>query len=183
MKTNTILNAIRQTRDDLARETGYDLKQLFDYVRDREREAAARGVKFVSPAPRETETAYALREELPNEQKDQAAVDDEDADLFSAQFKTLDVSGDKICEENTTQQPAAGQDRNFPGSALGLPVDEQAAEILLLCGVEPNFHLRQGAEEDQHQGNDQTGHRQLERREEVEQFIEHSGNARFGRTS
>ena len=65
MKTNTILNEIRQTRDDLARETGYDLQRLFDYVREREREAAARGVKFVSPAPRETETSDALREEPP----------------------------------------------------------------------------------------------------------------------
>lgn len=65
MKTNPILTEIRQTRDDLARETGYDLNRLFDYVREREREAAARGVKFVSPAPRGAETAYALREEAP----------------------------------------------------------------------------------------------------------------------
>jgi len=65
MKPNKILTEIRQTRDDLARETGYDLKRLFDYVREREREVAARGVKFVSPAPREKETAAALREEPP----------------------------------------------------------------------------------------------------------------------
>ena len=63
MKTNKILTEIRQTRDDLARETGYDLKRLFDYVREREREAAARGVKFVAPAPHKKETAYSLREE------------------------------------------------------------------------------------------------------------------------
>jgi len=61
MKANAILTEIRQTRDDLAHETGYDLQRLFDYVR--EREAAARGVKFVSPAPRENETACSLREE------------------------------------------------------------------------------------------------------------------------
>ena len=69
MKPNTILTEIRQTRDDLARETGYDLKRLFDYVREREREAAARGVMFVSPAPREKETAYSLREEPPKKGK------------------------------------------------------------------------------------------------------------------
>ena len=62
---NKILTEIRQTRDDLARETGYDLKRLFDYVR--EREAAARGVKFVCPAPRENETACSLREEPPKQ--------------------------------------------------------------------------------------------------------------------
>ena len=67
MKPNKILTEIRQTRDDLARETGYDLQRLFDYVREREREAAARGVKFVSPAPRETETSDALREEPPEQ--------------------------------------------------------------------------------------------------------------------
>ena len=65
MKTNEILAEIRQTRDDLARETGYNLKQLFDYIREREREAAASGVKFISPAPREKETSYMLREEPP----------------------------------------------------------------------------------------------------------------------
>jgi hypothetical protein len=62
---NRILTEIRQTRDDLAHETGYDLQRLFDYVREREREAAARGVKFVSPVPRENETACSLREEPP----------------------------------------------------------------------------------------------------------------------
>jgi hypothetical protein len=66
---NKILTEIRQTRDDLARETGYDLKRLFDYVREREREAAARGVKFVSPAPRENETACSLREEPPKQKQ------------------------------------------------------------------------------------------------------------------
>jgi hypothetical protein len=48
MKSNEILTEIRQPRDDLARETGYDLQRLFDYIRQREREAAARGVKFVA---------------------------------------------------------------------------------------------------------------------------------------
>ncbi len=47
MKPDPILKEIRQTRDDLARETGYDLQRLFDYVRERERESAARGAKFV----------------------------------------------------------------------------------------------------------------------------------------
>ena len=67
MNPNKILTEIRQTRDDLAHETGYDLKRLFNYVREREREAAAHGVKFVSPAPREKEAAYALREEPPKQ--------------------------------------------------------------------------------------------------------------------
>lgn len=68
MKTNDILAEIRRTRDDLAQETGYDLGRLFDYIRQREREAAARGVKFVSFAEdgHATPTAI-LREEPPKE--------------------------------------------------------------------------------------------------------------------
>ena len=62
MKPNQILTEIRQTRDDLARETGYDLQRLFDYVRECEQEAVARGVKLVLPMPSPPETAYALRE-------------------------------------------------------------------------------------------------------------------------
>jgi hypothetical protein len=68
---NKILTEIRQTRDDLARETGYDLQRLFNYIREREREAAARGVQFVSPAPREKETSCALREEPPKKKQGQ----------------------------------------------------------------------------------------------------------------
>lgn len=65
MKADDLLAEIRQTRDALAQDHGYDVRRLFDYVRAREREAAACGVKFVSPAPRETGTAYTLREEAP----------------------------------------------------------------------------------------------------------------------
>ena len=60
-----ILTEIRQTRDDLARETGYDHQQLFDYVRERERESAARGVSFVSIAEAEHDEPTALVREDP----------------------------------------------------------------------------------------------------------------------
>lgn len=66
MKTNDILAEIRRTRDDLAQEAGYDLQRLFDYVRQREREAAARGVKFASHTKDErAEPSVVLREEPP----------------------------------------------------------------------------------------------------------------------
>ncbi len=67
MKENEILAEIHRVREDIARECGYDVNRLFDYIREREREAAARGVKFVSPEPREKETAFALREEPPKQ--------------------------------------------------------------------------------------------------------------------
>ena len=59
MRLDDILAGIRQTRDALAQDHGYDVRRLFDYVRQREREAAAHGVKFISPAPRETATSPA----------------------------------------------------------------------------------------------------------------------------
>ena len=66
MKPDPILKEIRQTRDDLALETGYDLHRLFDYVRERERESAARGAKFVSFAKAEdAESAALVREDPP----------------------------------------------------------------------------------------------------------------------
>lgn len=65
MKADDILAETRQTRDALAQDSGYGVRRLFDYVRARGQEAATRGVKFVSPAPREKEAAYALREEVP----------------------------------------------------------------------------------------------------------------------
>ena len=65
MKPNPILTEIRQAREDLARESNYDLRRLFEYVRECEREATKRGVKFVLSAPREIQTDYSLREESP----------------------------------------------------------------------------------------------------------------------
>lgn len=66
MPENEILAEIRRTRDDLAEETGRDLERLFNYVREREREAAARGVKFVSFAEAASrEPGAVVREEPP----------------------------------------------------------------------------------------------------------------------
>ena len=66
MKTNPILAEIRQTRDDLARETGCDLHKLFAFIRTEEAKARARGVKFVSFADdAHAEPACVVREEPP----------------------------------------------------------------------------------------------------------------------
>lgn len=50
MESNPILTEIRQTRDELARKSGYDVRKFMDFIREREREAAARGVKFAPVA-------------------------------------------------------------------------------------------------------------------------------------
>jgi hypothetical protein len=67
MKANPILREIRQTRDALARETGYDLQRLFSYIRERERESAAHGAKFVSFAEVTPSESPLLREEPPSD--------------------------------------------------------------------------------------------------------------------
>ena len=50
MEPNPILAEIRRTRDELARKSGHDVRKFMDFIRAREREAAARGVKFAPPA-------------------------------------------------------------------------------------------------------------------------------------
>ena len=50
MEENPIIAEIRRTRDELARESGYDVRKMMDLIRAREAEDAARGIKFVSPA-------------------------------------------------------------------------------------------------------------------------------------
>ncbi len=46
MKPNAILAEIRETRDELARKSGYNVQKFMDFIRAREREAVAKGVKF-----------------------------------------------------------------------------------------------------------------------------------------
>jgi hypothetical protein len=46
MKDNPILHEIREARDEIARKTGYDIKRMFEFVRERERVARKHGVHF-----------------------------------------------------------------------------------------------------------------------------------------
>jgi hypothetical protein len=70
MKENEILAEIHRVREDIARECGYDVKEIFRRMRAQTEQLKAQGWSVVSPAPREPETAYALREE-PSKQKPQ----------------------------------------------------------------------------------------------------------------
>ena len=56
MKTNPILDEIRQTREQLFAEAGNDLNRFFEMMREREAAAKARGVVFV-PVPQPKEAA------------------------------------------------------------------------------------------------------------------------------
>jgi hypothetical protein len=67
MKENEILAEIHRVREDIARECGYDVKEIFRRMRAQTEQLKAQGWSVVSPEPREKETAYALREEPPKQ--------------------------------------------------------------------------------------------------------------------
>ena len=67
MKTHEILEDICRVRAEPARESNYDVKTLFARMKEHLKELEAQGWRVVSPAPRETATAYALREEAPKQ--------------------------------------------------------------------------------------------------------------------
>ncbi|HEV7403474.1 MAG TPA: hypothetical protein VGO11_11120 [Chthoniobacteraceae bacterium] len=48
VELNPLLEEIRQTREQLARESGFNVRKMMDRLREYERELEAQGVKFVS---------------------------------------------------------------------------------------------------------------------------------------
>ena len=65
MKENEILADIHRIRAEHAAECGYDVNVMFTRMDAELERLKAEGWKVVSPAPREKETAYSLREEPP----------------------------------------------------------------------------------------------------------------------
>ena len=65
MKENNILSEIHRVREEIARECGYDVKEIFRRMRAQTEQLKAQGWQVVSPEPREKETADSLREEPP----------------------------------------------------------------------------------------------------------------------
>ena len=67
MKENEILSEIHRVREEIARECGYDVKEIFRRMRAQTEQLQAQGWRVVTPEPREKETAYVLREEPPKQ--------------------------------------------------------------------------------------------------------------------
>jgi hypothetical protein len=65
MKENEILEEIHRIRAEHAAECGYDVQVMFARMDAELERLKAEGWNVVSPAPRETEPASALREEPP----------------------------------------------------------------------------------------------------------------------
>ena len=67
MKENEILAEIHRVREEIARECGYDVKEIFRRMWAQTEQLKAEGWQVVSPAPREKETADSLREDPPRQ--------------------------------------------------------------------------------------------------------------------
>jgi hypothetical protein len=67
MKENEILEEIHRIRAAHAAECGYDVNVMFARMDANLKRLEAEGWKVVSPAPREKETACALRDEPPKQ--------------------------------------------------------------------------------------------------------------------
>ena len=70
MKYNEILEAIYRQREEHARECGYDIHKMFEQLREDTEHLKTEGWQIVSPTPRETETAYSLREAPPQQKQE-----------------------------------------------------------------------------------------------------------------
>jgi hypothetical protein len=65
MKENEILSEIHRVREEIARECGYDVKEIFRRMRVQTEQLKAQGWQVVSPTPCEKETGYSVREVPP----------------------------------------------------------------------------------------------------------------------
>ena len=67
MKYNEILDEIHRLREEHARECGYDIHKMFAQLREDTQRLKAEGWQIVSPAPREAEPSFVLKEEPPKQ--------------------------------------------------------------------------------------------------------------------
>ena len=70
MKENEILSEIHRVREEIARECGYDVKEIFRRMRAQTGQLQAQGWRVVAPEPREQpNAAYALHDKPIEKQK------------------------------------------------------------------------------------------------------------------
>ena len=70
MKENEILSEIHRVREEIARECGYDVKEIFRRMRAQTEQLKAQGWRVVAPEPRErSDAAYVLHDKPVGKQK------------------------------------------------------------------------------------------------------------------
>ena len=111
-------------------------------------------------------------EELAEQQQDQPDMHHPKAGLAGGEAKAPDLRRDEIEDQHPADKIATREDGDSPRGALRPPVNDEAAEELILGLVQAQIHLRQGAPKDQHQAQRQAHNRQAQRREEADQAIQ-----------
>ena len=103
-------------------------------------------------------------------------MDHPQADLLPLKLESLNVGRHQVGEEQTADQIAAREHRYFPTGALRPPINQEAAKELVLGFVQPQIHLRQRADKNQHQPQAQTGHGEAQRTEKLDQPVKEHGD-------
>src|SRR6266702_4773481 len=94
-----------------------------------------------------------------------------DANFLARPNKAFEMGGDEIDQQHAADQVAAGKNRDFPGCRFRPPINEEAAEELVLRLEQAQLDLGERAPENQYQAKAETDDRQAQRGEEGNQAI------------
>jgi len=99
-----------------------------------------------------------------------------DPQFLAVKLKTAEVTGNEVEQEDATQEISSRKDGNFPGGALGSPVNEEAAEKLVLHFVGAKMDLRERSPKDEDESEREARDGQPERGEEFDEAIKEHEN-------
>src|SRR2546423_4521159 len=104
------------------------------------------------------------------------------AELLSGQFETRNVRRQQICQEHRAEEITAWENRQFPVSTRGRPIDQKTSEIAGLRLIKAFIDLREGADKNQDNCYAEADNGQLQRSQNFKQSLKHLEIGRFGRT-
>ena len=93
---------------------------------------------------------------------------DENTEFLPAQFEPFDMCGDKVDQEESTEQVTAGINGQLETAARRLPPDKVTVKKLVLNDVEPELHLRDRADKHQAERKRQTHDREFQGSKKVQ---------------
>src|ERR1700761_4961039 len=80
---------------------------------------------------------------------------------------------EQIQKQNRTKQPAAGKHGNSERRTFWRPMNEKAAKEFRLDVIETEVNLRDGAGENENDGEAEANDRETQRRKEFDEAVEH----------
>src|ERR1041385_1088050 len=120
-----------------------------------------------------------IREQLAEQEQDNADVNHPDADLAAREMKPAHVRCNEIQQQHAADEVATRQNRKLPGRALWSPKNKQAAEEFVLRLVKPQLHLGQSAGENKNKAQKQANDGESERAEEINDTIQKARECEF----